>query len=310
MTLAVRIAALLAAGLLAVGCGGSEEEARPAAAKPRAPQLFAYDATKPLAFQDRGRVNGADPIAVHDVSFASGGRRVDAFLALPPAGGPRPAAIYVHGAGGERSQLLAQALWLAGRGAVTLALTAPSTQAGAPETDPRAALRQQRDLVARDVIAVRRAVDLLRARDDVDPARIGFVGWSAGARTGAIAAGVEPRLRALVLMSAGAAPVSEYAAQAPAELKADVTRILGQADPLRLVRNARPGSILLQNGERDEVVPRKALEALAAAVPEPDVRWYDTDHALDAPAFRDQLDWLSARLGLRGRAVGGARTSP
>jgi dienelactone hydrolase len=306
----VRIAALLAVGLLAVGCGGSGDDARPAAATPRAPQLFAYDATKPLAFQDRGRVNGAYPVAVHDVSFASDGGRVDAYLALPPAGAPRPAAIYVHGAGGERSQLLAQALWLAGRGAVTLALTAPSTQAGAPEPDPSAALRQQRDLAARDVVAVRRAVDLLLARDDVDHERIGFVGWSAGARTGAIAAGVEPRLRALVLMSAGASPVSEYAAQAPAELKADVTRILGQADPLRLVRRARPGSILLQNGERDEVVPRPALEALAAAAPQADVRWYDADHALDAPAFRDQLDWLSARLGLRGRQVAGARTGP
>jgi dienelactone hydrolase len=301
---------LLAAGLLAAGCGGSGEDPRPAAAKPRAPQLFAYDARKPLAFQDRGRVNNAYPVAVHDVSFAGGGRRVDAYLALPPAGRPRPAVIYVHGAGGERSQLLAQALWLAGRGAVTLALTAPSTQAGAPEAEPRAALRQQRDLVVRDVVAVRRAVDLLLAREDVDPRRIGFVGWSAGARTGAIAAGVEPRLRALVLMSAGAAPVSEYAARAPAELKAEVTRILGQADPLRLVRTARPGSLLLQNGERDEVVPRPALEALAAAAPKPDVRWYDADHALDAPAFRDQLDWLSARLGLRGRAVAGARTGP
>lgn len=310
MTRVVRAAAALAAGLLAVGCGGSEDDARPAAAEPRAPQLFGYDATKPLAFQDRGRVNEAYPVAVHDVSFASGGRRVEAYLALPPAGRPRPAAIYVHGAGGERSQLLAQALWLAGRGAITLALTAPSTRPGAQESDPRAALRQQRDLVARDVVAVRRAVDLLVARDDVDQERIGFVGWSAGARTGAIAAGVEPRLRALVLMSAGAAPVSEYAAQAPAGLKAEVTRILGQADPLRLVRRARPGSILLQNGERDEVVPRQALEALAAAAPKADVRWYDADHALDAPAFRDQLDWLSGRLGLRGRRVAGARAGP
>ena len=57
-------------------------------------------------------------------------------------------------------------------------------------------------------------------------------------------AGVEPRLHALVLMSGGATPVAAYAEQAPAELREDVTRILGQADPLRLVRKARPGSLL------------------------------------------------------------------
>jgi fermentation-respiration switch protein FrsA (DUF1100 family) len=111
-------------------------------------------------------------------------------------------------------------------------------------------------------------------------------------------------------MSAGATPVAAYAEQAPAELREDVTRILGQADPLRFVRKARPGSLLLQNGTQDEVVPRPALEALAAAAPKPDVRWYEADHALGEAAYRDQLDWLEPRLGLEGRAVAGARTGP
>jgi dienelactone hydrolase len=307
----VRRAALLLCLLALAACGGSDEKPVAPAAKPAVPDLFSYDASAPLGFRNRGRVNAAYPIGVYDVSFAAAGRRVDGFLALPPAGERRPAAIYVHGAGGDRSQLLVQALWLSGRGAITLALTAPSASAETPRgADPRAALRLQRDLVARDVIAVRRAVDLLEARDDVDPARIGYLGWSAGARTGAIVAGVEPRLRALVLMSGGATPVGDYAAQAPADLRADVSRILAQADPLRIVRRARPGSLLLQNGKRDEVVPRSALEALAAAAPHPDVRWYNAGHALGAAAYRDQLDWLSARLGLRGRAVAGTRTGP
>ena len=309
----MRRAALLLALLALSACGGSKDQSAPrATVKPSAPDVFAYDASKPIAFRSLRRINEGYPVAVYDVSFASGGRRVAAYLLLPPKGRPRPAAIYVHGAGGDRDQLLVQALWLSGRGAVTLALTAPSASATTPPAgaDPRAALRRQRDLVAQDVIAVRRAVDLLQSRDDVDPDRIGYLGWSAGARTGAILAGVEPRLRALVLMSAGATPVAAYAEQAPAELREDVTRILGQADPLRLVRKARPGSLLLQNGTQDEVVPRPALEALAAAAPKPDVRWYEADHALGEAAYRDQLDWLEIRLGLEGRAVAGARTGP
>ena len=55
---------------------------------------------------------------------------------------------------------------------------------------PLNALRRQRDLAVADVVAVRRGLDLLAARPDVDPKRLGFLGYSAGARTGALLAGV------------------------------------------------------------------------------------------------------------------------
>ncbi len=91
---------------------------------------FAYDATQPLAVRDAGRVNSNYPIAVRDVSFASGGRRVQGFLAVPPgqatpAGGSLPPRIGRR----PRDSCSFNAVWLAGRGAVTLAITAPSEQA-------------------------------------------------------------------------------------------------------------------------------------------------------------------------------------
>jgi dienelactone hydrolase len=299
---------LAAAVLLASGCGGSDERTEPS--KPRSP--FAYDADVPLAVRDRGRVNENYPVAIRDVSYASPGGRVEAYLAVPPGGRRRPGAVVLHGAGGDRGQLLVNALWLAGRGAVTLAITAPS--AGSADTSqgltPARALRRQHDLAVRDVVAVRRALDLLARRPDVDLERLGFLGWSAGARTGAVLAGVEPRLDALVLMSAGAAPVAEYVAQAPAALRPDVRRLLGEVDPLRHVGRGRPQRLLLQNGRQDEVVPRTALEALAKAAPEgADVRWYDAGHELDVGAYREQLDWLDERL-RAGPEVRGARTGP
>ena len=52
---------------------------------------FAYDATAPLHYVDRGVVNHGYPIKVHDVSFTSAGRRVDGLLAVPPGKGPFPA---------------------------------------------------------------------------------------------------------------------------------------------------------------------------------------------------------------------------
>ena len=301
--------------LLAAGCGGSDEAAPPAAttttpSQPRSP--FAYDESLPLAVRDRGRVNENYPVVVRDISFASPGGRVDGYLAIPPGDTRRPAAVVLHGSGGDRGQLLLNALWLAGRGTVTLAITAPSSAARDTSRglSPERALRRQRDLAVRDTVAVRRALDLLAARPDVDRERLGFLGWSAGARTGAVLAGVEPRLDALVLMSGGAAPVAQYAAQAPAPLRPTVRRLLGEVDPLRHISRARPEELLLQNGRQDEVVPREALEAVVAAAPAgTDVRWYDAGHELDVAAYRQQLAWLAERLGA-GPAVAGARTGP
>jgi dienelactone hydrolase len=258
-------------------------------------------------------VNENYPIVVRDVSYATPSGRVEAYLAVPPGKARRPAAVVLHGSGGDRGQLLLNALWLAGRGAVTLAITAPSSAQAAGGTEGLSAsaqLERQRDLAVRDVVAVRRGLDLLAARPDVDPERLGFLGWSAGARTGAVLAGVEPRLDALVLMSGGAAPVEEYVARAPANLRPTVRRLLGEVDPLRLIARSRPERLLLQNGRQDEVVPNAALEALVAAAPVgAEVRWYDAGHELDVPAYQHQLQWLAERLGA-GPSVQGARTGP
>src|SRR6185312_8408747 len=56
--------------------------------------------------------------------------------------------------------------------------------------------------VVRSVIAERRAIDLLVARPDVDPHRLGFVGHSWGADLAAIMAGVDPRLSVVVVACA------------------------------------------------------------------------------------------------------------
>ena len=295
-----RWAVAAAALVLAVGCGGSGGRASAPAAEPE---------PRPI---DRGRVNeAAYPIAVRDVSLPVSDRRVDAYVAAPPARGRRPAAIYVHGQGGDRTQLLVPATWLAARGAVGLTLTAPSSTARPPAgLSGIDALEWQRDLARRDVAAVRAAVDYLAGRRDVDPRRIGFVGWSAGARTGALAAGTERRIRAFVLMSGGAEPVSAYVDASPPHLRLAVRRVLRSVDPLAAIADAR-AAILIQNGRRDEVVPRRALEHLARAAPDDaTVRWYDAAHELGDAAFRDQLAWLERELRIDGPRVRGAKAGP
>ena len=144
--------ALLTVVLVLAGCGSEARDEGP----------FAYDASQPLAFDDKGVVDPDYPVAVHDVSYGSGDDRIEAFLVVPPGDGPWPAAVYVHGAGSDRLSMLGPATWLASRGAITLAISAPSGSAGEPEGATGVArLEAHRALEVGDVVAVRRAIDLL-----------------------------------------------------------------------------------------------------------------------------------------------------
>jgi dienelactone hydrolase len=299
------IVVLLALGLSACGSSGSS------ARTPSRTAIFGYDASAPLRYVDRGRVNRRPyPIAVHDVSFSSAGRRIEGYLVVPPGRGRHPAVVFVHGAGGDRTELLAPAAWLAARNVVSLTITAPSSSARTSAPTPTALLAQARAITIADVVAVRRAVDALASLHSVDRRRIGYVGFSAGARLGALIAASEPRVRALALLSAGAVHVSAYAAAAPPSLRPQVRRVLGSVDPIRFIAYARPGSLLLEDGRKDMVVPRVALLNIAHAAPKgTPLRWYNAPHGLNRAAYRDAFAWLARKLPIQGEPVRGAATA-
>jgi dienelactone hydrolase len=311
MGLRGRAAAVALGALAAAGCGAGADSPSGGAVPPASP--FRYAASAPLDYRNAGRVNAAYPIEVDDVSYAVPGGRVEGYLARPPGKRRVPAVIYLHGAGEGRERFLLPAVWAAGRRAVGMTITLPSSRAGAPPaglTPVQRLARDRRTFVA-DVVAVRRAVDVLRKLPQVDPKRIGLVGWSLGARVAAVTAGAEPRVRATVLMSGGSLPVSAYVARAPVALRAQVRRSLTQIDPLRWVARAQPGSVMVQDGRRDEIVPRAALVALAKAAPRGTViRWYPAGHELNAQVYREQLAFLARKLPIAGPAVRGARTGP
>jgi dienelactone hydrolase len=281
------------------GCGTSAAP-QPRVADRSSRLTFGYDAALPLQYVNRGRINPrTERIAVDDVSFRAEHRRIDGYLLLPPGPTRRPAVVFVHGSGGDRAELLEQARRLAGRNVVTLTITEPSTPNPPARAPGGAAALLDRIQAAQvlDVVAIRRAVDLLRSLPQVDRRRIGYLGWSAGARTGTFVAASEPRVKALVLLSAGAAPVSAYVANALPSLRGVVRRVLGSLDPIRYVALARPGSVLLEDGTKDEIVPHAALLNIVHAAPRgTTVRWYDAPHALDRVAYDDAFDWLARKL--------------
>ncbi len=189
---------------------------------------------------------------------------------------------------------------MARTGAVTLTLDMIYSPTRAkPLPAGMAGARENSRLEVEAVREVARAVDLLRSLPSVDDDRIGYVGWSAGARMGAIVSGVDHRIVAFDLLAGGGAPVSEYVRLAPSDLQAELKGVLDRTDSLHFVGQAAPSALLFQDGRQDEVVPETALRTLANAGSEPkEIRWYDSGHVPSAKAWSDSRQWLDEHLGL------------
>ncbi len=289
--------AAAALGLLTVFLAACGTQSKPSTA-PAERGPFGYDRSAALQVQSR-RVAGGRAGTVQDLSFVSPrGGRVPAYLVVPASEGRHPAVLLLHGSGGDRRELLGLAAGLATRGIVAMTIDSPVARLQT-QTLPAglAGVRRRSALLEQEVVDLRRAVDALQARPEVDPARLGFLGFSAGARSGAILSGVEPRIGSFVLISGGGDPVSDYVRGAGPALREQLIPLLRQVDPLRWIRKARPGTIFFQDGKRDEVVPRSALVALIRAAPKPQrVRWYDAGHSPNGRAQTNGIAWLAERL--------------
>jgi dienelactone hydrolase len=235
--------------LLLAACGGAKATRDP----------YAY-APRPLAVHDHVAMSGKT-LAVHTLSFAgANGTRVNAFLIVPRTAGRHPAVLFLHGSGGTRQDLLVPAAELATRGAVTMTISQPNNAA------------TFRPLV----VNARRALDLLAARADVDPNRLGLVGYSLGAQTAAILAGDEPRLKAVGIVAGRGNQTTRY----------------------WIARAHEP--LYFQAGTLDDVVPHPQLVALIRAAPgHPRVSWYPTNHGMSLESFDDQVAWQARVLGVR-----------
>jgi dienelactone hydrolase len=294
----LRLVIVIAAAAALTACnGGGSKSKEPSSLE--AP--FVYDQSKALELRTKKTIRQGD-VELRDISFKGAqGESVPAYLVVPSGKEPHPAVIYAHGSGGDRRDLLLYAILLAQKGAVAMALEmnyAASRTTGAPPQGIRGAEAVARNQI-QAVVEVRRAVDVLRSLDFVDDDKIGYVGWSAGARTGAILAGVDHRIRAFDLLGGGALPIAASLVGAPPSARPRLTVLLRKTDPLLYVAHAAPSALLFQAGRQDEVVPRRALAGLAQAGSKPkEVRWDDSGHAPSDAAWGYSLRWLSTKLGL------------
>jgi cephalosporin-C deacetylase-like acetyl esterase len=298
--------------------------ALPAAAQqaPAAAPLstFAYDA--------RGRIDPRDSlervidgIEVRRLSFASPkGGRATGLLYVPTTPGRHPAMLVGHGAPGNCAgyATMTMGLAMARQGAVAICLDAPFARRN--ETPLTITPQDSVDQV-QFMVDLRRSVDYLAARNDVDAARIGYIGNSFGGATGALFVGVEPRIRAAVLRVADGGWVSHFSdpctadlvgtaavtgcltflgplADAPADERDRWLRALLPLEAIRFVGRSK-ATILLQNGEEDPLVPPAQARRLKGATPEGTVQeWYPGGHRLPNEALLSALRFLHDRVGL------------
>jgi cephalosporin-C deacetylase-like acetyl esterase len=270
---------------------------------------FSYDRQAGLDLKQVS-VTVQDGVTVQDITYAGGnGAIVPAYLVIPKGSGKFAAIIWGHwlmpgAANANRQEFLKEAIALAPAGVVSLLIDAPQARPNfKPTPNPV--------LVAQQVIDLRRGMDLLLSRPDVDATRIAYVGHSWDAGIGAILDAVDKRFSAFVFMS-GPQSQMEYVLSsdspriAPMRKTADMAKVEqtmkanAWSDPASYAASLGPAPALFQYGLHDEdwVPLQDAKDYVALSSGPKTVLFYDADHALNNKATVDRDDFLRKTLKL------------
>jgi len=271
-------------------------------------RLYDYDRDAPLDLKEH-LSEDKNGLKTLDVSYLSPkGGRVPAYLIVPPGKGLFAGVIFMHPAGRDigRSYFLDEAIELSKRGVVSILIDAPFAR---PSAQPLLTFTEQdREGFIQGVVDLRRAVDALLARGDVDDGRIGYVGFSYGATVGGILTGVEKRIKAFVLMGGGPKLTTwlrtlqdPRVARLREEGKLNAyLNLMSSIDADGYVSHAAPATILFQSGRYDEnVTQERATQYHQAASDPKEVKWYDAGHSLNEEARRDHAEWLIRTLDVK-----------
>lgn len=271
-------------------------------------KLFAYDVNAPLDLQ-RTVESTENGVQVSAISFGSpDGGSVTGLLFDPVTRSSlRPGVVLMHGMPGTARGMAPLGQLLAELGAVVIAIDAPFDRRAGPTVRFSVQDRAEQIQLIKDL---QRAVDVLRARANVDDARIGYLGISYGGAMGALFVGIDRRLRAAALVVGDGGLVSHFTgpedwsfmAGLSCATRVDWFRAMTPIEPIRFIAHASPTPLLLQSGRLDALVSVADAEALHTAAPQPKtIRWYAAGHGLDQQAQLDRLDWLHEQLGLDAR---------
>lgn len=241
-------------------------------------------------------------VAIAEVRLRAPGQDpIDAYLVTPASAGRHPAVLWLHWEGeahADHSHFLAEAVDLAadlGWVSVLPRMVFPFVRR--PIGDGR-----DRDAVITQVIQLRRVLDHLAARNDVDSSRIGLVGHDYGGMYGAMLAAIDPaRISGSVLVAIDATWGNwfvTYFLRLPEEEIVPFTASFDTLQPTAFLPHLPRGGLMFQFADDDAYVGDDAVTAVVGGGPgTPAVRHYPTDHGMDhAVARSDRREFLAKRL--------------
>lgn len=269
--------------------------------------MFEYNQNAPLNIREvgsetRGRV------LIRDITFTSPGTEapISAYLIAPSTSTTDCAGIlYVHwyephSPTSNRTQFIDEAVKMAEKGVVSLLVSTLWS-------DPKwFNIRQQagdyQDAI-NQVVAFRRALDVLLAQAGVNPQRVAYVGHDFGAMYGAVMAAVETRVQSYVLI-AGTPEFYDWFVfnnQLDGEALASYQAQIGAIDPVKMLATAKNTSIFFQFGEEDGYTPRDKIIAFYLGAPEPKrLATYHSGHEMEHAIIQhDRIEWLIEQLHLQ-----------
>jgi len=269
--------------------------------------IFAYDAQAPLDVQEVSSKHGEE-VTITELTYSSPmGGRVSATLVVPDGTGPFAGILFQHGMPSTRQPLIPGAVFYARLGAVVILIDAPFNRPEHGSTEPVLFTEQDRREQIQFIVDLRRAIDLLLSRQDVDPQRLAYIGISYGGAMGGLLAGVEGRLEAYVLQVGDGGLVThstgpedmDWWLTKPEEVRRQWVTWMWPIEPINYVGCANPAQLLFQNGTLDELVPpADALRYQNAGSEPKTILWYEAGHGLEATAARDQAEWLEKTIGI------------
>jgi dienelactone hydrolase/predicted Ser/Thr protein kinase len=253
--------------------------------------LYDYDA-RPLdaRLDERDEVPAEWTIERVSVTAGYGAERLPLILLLPKSGRPPyQAAVYFPGSDATRSTSSRTAytnrlqfLVRSGR-----AVAFPVYQQTYERRRPPTGANFLREISIQRGQDVRRTVDYLASRPDIDASRLAFFGVSLGAQLGPVYLAVEPRLKTGVLLSGGF----------------ETWTIPAETDPVNFAPRVRQ-PVLMVNGREDFDLPYDTAQvplfaALGTAAADKRHAVLEGGHIPPRPqlVYKEILEWLDRYLG-------------
>lgn len=220
------------------------------------------------------------------------------FLPVQPPGpsGKYPAAIVLHILGADFPLSRFMAARLADHGIAALFIQLPYYGKRKPADSPEikflsSDINRSQQAMRQGVMDIRRGIQWLASRPEVNRDRLYATGVSLGGIMSALTVAVDPQLRGGVFTLAGGnlaeilwnmpereARQYRTAWEASGRTFEDLRRLIDPMDPLTYASGFKSKKVKMIAGKVDEVVPARSATALWEAAGRPPIVWYDAGH--------------------------------